>query len=157
MVGSTSLVLIINIKELGGIQTRGQKRLFERKSTMENSAQLMKSFLCPRTWITTQFNWVSTINGAFDGTDMHGRWDASEVNEHPRQKKRPVTGGSLGGAESSPLKFYITLPNWTWKAHSLPWFNLGAEWILGTVKTTLTHLPCTISLLLTAAEVPHTD
>lgn len=42
---------------------------------------------------------------------MHGQWDASEVNEDPRQKKRPVAGGSLRGVESSPLKFYITLVN----------------------------------------------
>lgn len=126
MVGSTSLVLIIGIKELGRIQTRGQKRLFERKSTVENSSQLMNSFLCPRTWITTQFNWISTINGAFDDIDMHGQWNASEVNEHPRQKKeKPVTGGSRGGVESNPLKIYITLLNWTWKIHSLPWFNLA--------------------------------
>lgn len=49
MVRNTSLVLIINIKELGRIQTHGQKRLFERKSTVENSSQLMNFFLCPRT------------------------------------------------------------------------------------------------------------
>lgn len=49
MVGNTSLVLIINIKELGRIQTCGQKRLFERKSTMENLSQLMNFFHCPRT------------------------------------------------------------------------------------------------------------
>lgn len=107
MVGSTSLVLIISIKELGRIHTRGQKRLFERKSTMENLSQLMNSFLCPRTWITTQFNWVSTINGAFDDIDMHGQWDDSEASEHPRRKKRPVTGGSLGGAESNPFRSFI--------------------------------------------------
>lgn len=70
---------------------------------------------------------MSTINGAFDDIDMHGQWDASEADEHPRQKKRPVTGGSLGGAESNPLKIYITLLNWTWKAHSLSWFNLEAN------------------------------
>lgn len=125
MVGNTSLVLIINIKELGRIQTCGQKRLFERKSTVENLSQLMNFFHCPRTWITTHFNWVSTINGAFDDIDIHGQWEASEVNEHPRQKKRPVTGGSLGRVELNPLKFYITLQNWTWKAHLLPWFNLA--------------------------------